>query len=397
MKNRYINAVTIDLIKDMDYIPLRDMNGRFSFAQGYRTFEKRDITTYNVVELLDADELSPEELETHIISNLKWLRSGAASGRSEAASVIEIFVFSGMIRSDILSVLSRHNYVDSRGRMIMTNVIADISQNRVMMPRGAGYPLNAVEMILNDRMRQNLDDYEILPDIESLVSGENIQDNYTEVTKGSPATYAFIGINAAIWLLGRLLLIISGYDYLTAFGIKFAPLIAAGEYWRLITPMFLHADFAHLAANSFSLYIFGQVVERIFGTRKFIIIYLTAGIVGNIVSFAFTQAPSLGASGAVLGIGGALIYIWRRHPYVFSGRKRQYLTLVFLVFFNVFYGFTTPGIDNFAHIGGAVSGFLASGVTCLRNDCIKRNTRLGFAAGIVFMSLICLAIGFARV
>jgi len=394
MKYNFINAITIDLIKKMNYIPFRNRYGKFSFASGYRAFEKRDVSTYSIIELIDADKLSYEEIEVHVVNNLKWLRKGDVSGMNESASVIEVFVFSEDISQNILSVISRNNYVDSRGRMLITNIVADIKNKKVLMPKGLKFQSDALRIILGKRIGDNLEGFEVLPELEKLVYEEDTEDDFTEISERSPATYVFIGINVAVWLIGATLKMFLGNDYVTMFGIKYAPLICAGEYWRLVTPMFLHADIAHLGANSFSLLIFGQVVERIFGTGRFILIYITAGIVGNIVSFAFTQAPSLGASGAVLGIGGALLYMWTRNRRVFSGRKRQYMTLVFLVFFNVFYGFSRTGIDNFAHIGGALSGFLTAGVICLKNKHIKKTTRFKYAALIFIISIICLFIGF---
>jgi len=239
------------------------------------------------------------------------------------------------------------------------------------MPKGLKFQSDALRIILGKRIGDNLEGFEVLPELEKLVYEEDTEDDFTEISERSPATYVLIGINVAVWLIGATLKMFLGNDYVTMFGIKYAPLICAGEYWRLVTPMFLHADIAHLGANSFSLLIFGQVVERIFGTGRFILIYITAGIVGNIVSFAFTQAPSLGASGAVLGIGGALLYMWTRNRRVFSGRKRQY-----------------------AHIGGAISGFLTAGVICLKNKHIKKTTRFKYAALIFIISIICLFIGF---
>ena len=131
-------------------------------------------------------------------------------------------------------------------------------------------------------------------------------------------------------------------------------------------------------------------------SRKFLVIYLISGILGNIVSFAFVPARSLGASGAVLGIGGALLYLWRMNRRVLYGRRRQYLTLVFMVIFNLLYGFGRPGIDNFAHLGGAAAGYLAAGAMGIRHFRESKNKRMFYAAVIVFLSIAGILIGFAR-
>jgi rhomboid protease GluP len=135
----------------------------------------------------------------------------------------------------------------------------------------------------------------------------------------------------------------------------------AGEWWRLFTAMFLHIGLLHLLLNLWALYQLGYVFEMIFGSKRFIFTYLVAGLVASYASFYFIDHPlaiSAGASGAIFGILGALILairrsaLWRYEPWTRSLTKQ----LLGWAVLNVFIGFTFPGIDNAAHIGGLITG-----------------------------------------
>ncbi|MBP3951241.1 rhomboid family protein [Bacillus suaedae] len=145
---------------------------------------------------------------------------------------------------------------------------------------------------------------------------------------------------------------------LIEFGAKYNPLIIEGEWWRFFTSMFLHIGFVHLAMNSLALIYLGGAVERMYGTRRFLIIYLIAGLIGSIASFAFNTKVSAGASGAIFGCFGALLYFGTIHPKLFFRTMGK--NLFFVLALNLIFGFSVQVVDNGAHIGGLVGGFLAS-------------------------------------
>ncbi|MBB6448875.1 rhomboid protease GluP [Geomicrobium halophilum] len=142
------------------------------------------------------------------------------------------------------------------------------------------------------------------------------------------------------------------------FGAKYNPAIDEGEWWRIITSMFLHIGLLHLLMNSMALFFLGMAVERIFGTSRFIWIYLIAGIVGSTASYAFTDQVSAGASGAIFGCFGALVYfgVIRRRLFFRTIGKSVIVILVI----NIIFGTVVPMVDNGAHMGGLVGGFLAA-------------------------------------
>ena len=142
-------------------------------------------------------------------------------------------------------------------------------------------------------------------------------------------------------------------------------ILIEGEYWRLLTSMFLHGDgtvggdVLHLVFNLFALWQLGSLFEMLFGTRRFLFLYFTTGILASVASLWFSGGPSLGASGAIFGIIGALVVSIRRsrfrHEKWAKGIVQQ---LIFWIGANIVIGMSVPQIDNAAHIAGLVAGFL---------------------------------------
>lgn len=144
---------------------------------------------------------------------------------------------------------------------------------------------------------------------------------------------------------------------------KVNPAIRDGEYYRLFTSMFLHLNLTHILFNGYALYVLGRDVESLFGTARFAVIYFLGGLSGSLASFVFTDAPSVGASGAIFAIFGAEMVYFYQHRALHGERGRQHLNqLVILMVINLALGFfssaTTFRIDNAGHIGGLVGGLV---------------------------------------
>ncbi len=156
-------------------------------------------------------------------------------------------------------------------------------------------------------------------------------------------------------------------QFMLEHGAEFAPLVREGEYYRLVTSMFLHFGVDHIFNNMLVLIFLGDMLEQCVGKFRYLLIYLGGGIIGNIVSvwFAFRSedfAVSAGASGAVFAVIGALIWLVLRKKGnlgEYSGRR-----LVLMAVLSVLQGLTAGGVDNCAHIGGLVSGFVLALVSC---------------------------------
>lgn len=169
-------------------------------------------------------------------------------------------------------------------------------------------------------------------------------------------TYAIIAINIIVYIIPLL------YGQSEAMVAQFCvhgPSIRYGHYYRLFTGMFLHGSIFHLIFNSYALYVIGSQIESFLGKFKFLIIYLAGGLMGSLFSITFNgNTASIGASGAIFGLMGALVY-FGYHYRVYLGNviKSQ---IIPLIVFNLVLGFVMSGVDNSAHIGGLIGGTLAT-------------------------------------
>jgi len=172
-------------------------------------------------------------------------------------------------------------------------------------------------------------------------------------------TYIFLGANIVIFLLMALAGGSTNESTLMAFGVKSNPAIARGEWWRFITPIFIHIGMLHLFFNSYALWIVGPQVEKLYGAARFVILYVLTGVAGVYASYFYhPQSESAGASGAIFGLFGVLLVFGVRYrnsiPPFF---KRAVGTGVLpVIVINLIIGFTIPAIDNSAHLGGLLAG-----------------------------------------
>ncbi|MCA1591362.1 MAG: rhomboid family intramembrane serine protease [Acidobacteria bacterium] len=197
-----------------------------------------------------------------------------------------------------------------------------------------------------------------------------------------PATFTIIFITANVFLY--LLMTLSGGamgEVLEAYGAKVNGLINAGQWWRFVTPIFLHVNMpglgpAHLLINMYSLFMLGPYVEKLYGSARFVVFWVLTGIagvaasyltvrpdmqVGSLGRFIFKSedVPSAGASGALFGLVGVLFVFGIKYRHELpEGFKRAFGTgMLPMIFVNLFIGYVARGyIDNAAHLGGLVSG-----------------------------------------
>jgi len=205
--------------------------------------------------------------------------------------------------------------------------------------------------------------------LKHLASGKPIllgEQSITKILFTPFLTYALIGMNLAYFLL----MVLAGLHLfpnpvegsidqrvLIDFGAKVNTLIQAGEVWRLFSSTFIHIGIIHLAFNLYALWALGPLTEEGLGHRRFFIIYILSGLGGSVASFLFSSALSAGASGAIFGLLGALLYYSYKRPALWKSGLGMNLLVVILV--NLGFGFVQPGIDNFAHLGGLITGATA--------------------------------------
>jgi len=172
------------------------------------------------------------------------------------------------------------------------------------------------------------------------------------------ATYVWLGVITAVFI-GQLIVIqTTGQDIIGDLGAKNNQLIAQGEYWRLLTAIFVHANILHYGFNAYALYIIGRDVERFSGPLRLTVIFLLAGLCGSVLSLVFTPEPSVGASGAIFGLIGAEAVFLFRNRQLFGQRGRRGLqNLIFIAILNFALGLQ-GSIDNWAHLGGLIGGLI---------------------------------------
>ncbi len=170
-------------------------------------------------------------------------------------------------------------------------------------------------------------------------------------------TYLLITLNVVIYLALALLDQTGNITYMFT---NNSLLVKSGEFYRLFTSMFLHADIIHLVCNMYALFVVGPQVERYYGKRRFALIYFISGLLGSLFSCVFSSEEvfSLGASGAIFGLFGSIAYFTYYYRATLQGLLRSQIVPVIIA--NLAIGFLIPGIDVSAHIGGLIGGILTS-------------------------------------
>jgi len=179
------------------------------------------------------------------------------------------------------------------------------------------------------------------------------------INLSSKVTIGLIIINVALFLYSAYksgnIMNIDVYT-LYELGAKENYAIASGEYYRLITAAFLHGGLIHLLFNMYALNALGGIIDKTFGTLRYIFIYMFSAITSSLLSFFMSDSLSIGASGAIFGLmGAALIFGFKEKNKI----GRDFLTnILSVVGINIFIGLTQPNIDNFGHIGGLIGGLI---------------------------------------
>jgi membrane associated rhomboid family serine protease len=213
---------------------------------------------------------------------------------------------------------------------------------------------------------------------------------------GAIVTKVLIGINVGIYLLelaaGGNINGTGNRIYLE--GVLFGPLVAAGDWWRLFTSMFLHYGPIHLAFNMLALWWFGSAVEGVLGRGRYLLLYLVSGLAGSAGALLFSpESPTVGASGALFGILGAALVLERQRTYVFGGGALGIIAL------NLVFTFAIPGISIGGHLGGLAGGAL--GMLALsrlgRAHAVYGRPGVAGLLGLLAIGLISIAVAYWRV
>ncbi|MBL8449707.1 MAG: rhomboid family intramembrane serine protease [Dechloromonas sp.] len=240
---------------------------------------------------------------------------------------------------------------------------------------------------------------------DPLVEEREFHDRLYALAPVTWVVWTLVLANGAVWLWGLGhggTLLHNSAELLLAWGGNAASEVQRGEVWRLLSAAFLHGGLLHLAMNMVGLASAGAVVERIYGHRLFLLIYLGSALMGSAFSLHFgaQKVVAVGASGAVFGITGALLVALLQHrsslPKAFG--KQQIGSLLFFISYALVFGFTQEGIDNAAHVGGLMGGCLLALVLPERFDPVHfgatwrfRALVAGLATGATVAAVVALA------
>lgn len=226
---------------------------------------------------------------------------------------------------------------------------------------------NDVDLIVN-----------VTNDINSKTAKENRK--YEEVFKPKKivVTYVLIALCTLIYILQIL------FPSLTTLGAVNGSLVRSGQVYRLVTGMFMHGSIWHLLCNMYSLYVIGCATENYFGKKKFLLIYFVSGIIGSMFSCIFNTGWSLGASGAIFGLMGALCYFG--YYYRLYMGKALYSEIIPVIVLNLALSLVISNIDFYAHIGGLIGGVFITMGLGIKNKTDKQSSINGWITfGILFV------------
>lgn len=211
---------------------------------------------------------------------------------------------------------------------------------------------------IKDKLKYTEEGMELFAKITSDINEHNIEDSEKAENIFKPKypliTYILVVLNVLLYVFP----IIYGnqLNFFSKFCL-YGPYVRNGEYYRIITASFMHANIIHLICNMYALFILGSQLESFIGKFKFTIVYFFSAITASLMSMAFLKdGISVGASGAIFGIMGALLY-FGFHYRVYLGNVIK-TNLIPVILVNLSFGFLIDGVDNFAHIGGLIGGLL---------------------------------------
>lgn len=174
------------------------------------------------------------------------------------------------------------------------------------------------------------------------------------------ATYVLLALNVFIFLLMTFSGGSQNVYVLLNFGASYGPFFRAGEYWRLVMPMFLHIGWEHLLTNMFALWLLGSFLEPLYGYGRFALLYVLSGMGGSLLSMEASPHIAAGASGAIFGVAGAMLVTGLLHPETVPRRWKNIfgIGILLVIVLNLVFGHFVRHIDNWAHLGGLITGLI---------------------------------------
>ena len=297
---------------------------------------------YKVVRLVMRYIHNDEQYKFDVFKTNRILRKIKKKTLSFKLNTLSIFLDLGgsvdldEFKTDNITAVEVHEDTDVKKNKLLKSVFPDLSRKLKFSEEG----IELFVKVTNDINDHNKKDQEKVADVFS--------------PKKPVVTYALIIINLFVFLFP---MFYGNTEQVYNLFASYGPFVKMGEYYRLLTAAFLHANIAHLIFNMYALWIIGMQLESFIGRWRYLVVYLFSAITGSLLSVIVTpDAVSVGASGAIFGLLGALLYFgYHYRVYLGTVIKSQIIPLIVI---NLLLGFMVPGIDNAAHIGGLIGGAL---------------------------------------
>ena len=258
-----------------------------------------------------------------------------------------------------LNNIVKINEEDKKISTINVSDIDDLKKNKILKK---SYPKIETKNFTKTDSLMNI--IHATEDINKKTAKEN--NKYEDIFKPKPIIVTKVIMFLCFAMYIATLLVNNNFNVaLILLGANNRSLVLGGQVWRLLTSAFLHGNLLHLLVNMYSLWIIGSQVETYIGKWKFLVIYLLSAIMGSLFSIVFyANSISIGASGALFGLMGALLYFgYHYRLYLSNTLTSQIIPIIAL---NLLFGFTVPGIDNACHIGGLIGGYLSTMIVGLK-------------------------------
>ncbi len=327
-----------------------------SNAQGIYLFyraDERDIMLVSVVRAMSGKELTLEQYG-HVLNQIKDSFSKAYPQRQQLLSLILT------ADADQVKPLATDTPQDSHW-------IVDVRTNRLIIYETQAGAFTSVQRLIEQGLEEEAELYREHP--EAYMTGAKTYPAQSYRFKQTPVTMAIIGINILVYLFTHFTFFLSNPDTLLEKGALSWYLIKENhEYYRVLTSMFLHADWSHLFNNMLVLLFVGGNLERAIGKIKYLFVYFGTGIIAGIASISYNMwkeyalasldstTYSIGASGAIFGVVGAVLWI----VVINKGRLKEISStqMILFVILSLYGGIVNSHIDQAAHIGGFISGVI---------------------------------------
>jgi rhomboid protease GluP len=327
-------------------------------------------------------------------SSSRRLNSFDLSGRGEIAFSGASFVVRGF-RRELLFMGSRIELAFDRAH------VADVSQSGNCLSFSIAPPnreMQSIKFWTEDRAAAGRIAREFPETMSpSAIAVQEYEAQLASVGRADLVTKALVIANILVFVaaaMGGAGIVVPNAEVLQAWGTNFGPFTTDGQWWRPVTSIFLHFGLFHLALNMWALYVGGRLVERLFGSQVFALLYFASGIGGSLSSLLWNPAVnSAGASGAIFGVYGAMLaFFLRKDSSIPLSVVRQQRSSGFaFIAFNLINGFSHAGIDNAAHIGGLAVG-LVLGLVFARPLAAEARAKINAASFYIRGSSVALAI-----